>query len=70
MLRRSLLLSFPLPLLAQAPMPTTPLDRLRISIERITRSVNAKWGIYLKCLETKEELALNATDQMDTMSTI
>ncbi|MCU1257322.1 MAG: serine hydrolase, partial [Bryobacterales bacterium] len=41
-----------------------------ISIERITRSVNAKWGIYLKCLETKEELALNATDQMDTMSTI
>ncbi len=72
MLRRSLLLSLPLPLFAQtrAAAPATPLDRLQGAIERITRSVNAKWGIYVKCLETKEEIALNATEQMDTMSTI
>jgi beta-lactamase class A len=79
MLRRSLLASLgaslgaalPLPLLAQTPpaLPA-PLDRLRLAIERITRSVNATWGIYIKCLETGEEISLNAAQQMDTMSTI
>ena len=49
---------------------STPLDRLRGSVERITRSVNAKWGIYVKCLETGELLELNAAEQMDTMSVI
>jgi beta-lactamase class A len=47
-----------------------PLDRLRNSVEDITRSVNATWGIYVKCLETGEEIALNADRQMDTMSVI
>jgi beta-lactamase class A len=71
MLRRSFLGTLPLPLLAQAPQAVqAPLDRLRFAIERITRSVNATWGIYIKCLETSEEVALNATQQMDTMSTI
>ncbi len=58
---------------AQAPSPApspAPLDRLKGSIERITRSANATWGIYLKCLETGEEIALNADQQMDTMSVI
>ena len=32
--------------------------------------MNAKWGIYIKCLETGEEIALNADEQMDTMSVI
>jgi beta-lactamase class A len=41
-----------------------------LAVERITRSVNATWGIYIKCLETSEEVALNSTQQMDTMSTI
>jgi beta-lactamase class A len=69
--RRSFLGALPLPLLAQAPQAApTPLDRLRVAVERITRSVNATWGIYIKCLETSEEVALNATQQMDTMSTI
>jgi beta-lactamase class A len=36
----------------------------------VTRSVAATWGIYVKCLETGEELALDADRQMDTMSTI
>jgi beta-lactamase class A len=60
-----------LPLLAQAPQPTTaPADRLRMGIERIASSVNATWGIYIKCLETKEEVEIDSTRQMDTMSTI
>ena len=47
-----------------------PLDRLQANIERITKSLNAKWGIYMKCLETGEEIAINADAQMDTMSVI
>jgi beta-lactamase class A len=50
--------------------PATPLARLQANIERITKSVNADWGIYIKCLETGEEIALNADKQMDTMSVI
>lgn len=50
--------------------PASPLDVLRGNIERISRSVNAKWGVYTKCLETGEEIALNADEQMDTMSVI
>ena len=45
-------------------------SRLQQNMERITRSVNAKWGIYVKVLETGEEIAINADRQMDTMSTI
>ncbi len=47
-----------------------PLARLESNIERITRSLNAQWGIYMKCLETGEEVGLNADSQMDTMSVI
>jgi len=50
--------------------PPTPLQRLEASLVRITRSSNASWGIYVKCLETGEEVALDADRQMDTMSTI
>ena len=52
---------------AQTP---TPVQRLQSSIETITRSVNANWGIYVKSLETNEEVAINADRQMETMSTI
>ena len=58
---------------AQAPSPAptpAPLDRLKGSIERITRGANATWGIYVKGLETGEEIAINADRQMDTMSVI
>jgi beta-lactamase class A len=48
----------------------TPLQRLEQNIQRITKSVNAEWGIYIKCVETGEEIAINADRQMDTMSTI
>ncbi len=47
-----------------------PVQRLQSSIETITRSVNATWGIYVKSLETSEEVAINADRQMETMSTI
>lgn len=50
--------------------PAPPIQRLQASIERITRSVNARWGIYVKSLETGEEVALDADRQMETMSTI
>jgi len=54
----------------QPQQPPSPLSRLQTNIERITRSVNAKWGIYIKCVETGEEIALDADEQMDTMSVI
>jgi beta-lactamase class A len=56
---------------AQQPQqPLTGLPRLESNIQRITRSVNATWGIYIKCLETGDEIAINADRQMDTMSVI
>ena len=57
---------------AQPQAPQKPLARLEANVIRITKSVNAKWGIYMKCLETGEEIAINADDhdQMDTMSVI
>ena len=51
----------------------TPLGaqtRLKANIERIAKSVNAQWGIYIKCLETGEEVTIDADRQMDTMSVI
>lgn len=63
-----ILLTASAPLQAQQPVP--PLERLRANIERITRSINATWGIYIKCLETGEEIALNADQVMETMSVI
>jgi beta-lactamase class A len=61
----------PAPSSAQPPpTPATPLQRLRGAIERTTRSVNATWGVWIKALETGEEIALDADRQMETMSTI
>jgi beta-lactamase class A len=50
--------------------PQTALQRLQASIERTTRSVNAAWGIYVKSVETGQEIALDADRPMETMSTI
>ena len=61
------LLLFALAAYAQAP---APLARLESNIRRVTNSVNATWGIYIKCLETGEEIAIDADRQMDTMSVI
>ena len=55
---------------AQRGPTQTPLQRLQASIERTTRSVNATWGIWIKSLDTGEEIAIDADRQMETMSTI
>jgi beta-lactamase class A len=55
---------------AQQSSATTPLQRLRASIERTTRSINATWGIYVKSIESGDEIAIDADRQMETMSTI
>src|SRR5262249_47063894 len=55
---------------AQTGPPATPLSRLQSSITRVTKHVNATWGIYIKSLQSGEEIALGADRQMDTMSVI
>ncbi|HMD34219.1 MAG TPA: serine hydrolase [Vicinamibacterales bacterium] len=54
----------------QIAAPQSALQRLQASIERTTRSVNATWGIYVKSLETGDEIAVNPDRRMETMSTI
>jgi beta-lactamase class A len=54
----------------QQPAPPTGLAHLRGNIEQIASSVDTHWGIYMKCLDTNEEIAINADEQMDTMSVI
>ncbi len=67
----ALVATLAMPAAARAPeQAPAPLDRLRANIERITRGVNARWGVYIKCLETGEEIALGADEPMDTMSVI
>ena len=55
---------------AQQQAQPTGVQRLRSSIERVTHSINATWGIYVKSLDTGEEIAIDADRQMETMSTI
>jgi len=54
----------------QQPAPPTGLARLRANIEQIASGVDTHWGIYIKCLDTNEEIAVNADEPMDTMSVI
>src|SRR5438132_8666920 len=63
-------LAFIITIIALSAYAQPPLTRLQSNIERITRSINADWGIYIKCLDTNEEIAINAGKQMDTMSVI
>ena len=69
-LATSLLLSVTTVRTQPQPPAQTPLQRLEASILRATRSINATWGIYVKSLETGEEVAVDADRQMETMSTI
>lgn len=36
---------------------------LRANIEQIARSVDTRWGISIKCLDTGEEIAIKATSR-------
>jgi beta-lactamase class A len=56
--------------LAAQQAPPSPLQRVQGAVETITRSVNAQWGVYVKSIETGEEIAIDADRQMETMSTI
>jgi beta-lactamase class A len=60
------LLAAPEPSFAERP----PLSWLQDKIEFLTRHVNAEWGIYVKSLDTGEEIALDADTVFDTMSVI
>jgi len=55
---------------AAPPAPPTGLARLQANIEQIASGVDTHWGIYVKCLDTGEEIVINADEQMDTMSVI
>jgi beta-lactamase class A len=59
-----------LPAFSQTPTATKPIDQLRQKMEQISAGVSADWGIYVKSLDTGEEIAINADKVMDTMSTI
>src|SRR6476469_8040020 len=52
-----------------APAPK-PIDLLKQKLEQISAGVSADWGIYIKSLDTGEEIAINADKVMDTMSAI
>ena len=64
------LAAFTAALALQGPAQLAPLQRLDASIQRTARSINATWGIYVKSIETGEEIAIDADRRMETMSTI
>ena len=56
---------------AQTPPPANPpISLLQRNIERIAGGVHADWGIYIRSLDTGEEVAIHADNVMDTMSVI
>jgi beta-lactamase class A len=63
-------LLFVLPVCAQTPAAPKPIDLLKQKLEQISAGVSADWGIYIKSLDTGEEIAINADKVMDTMSAI
>ena len=65
-----LVLLFVLPAFAQTAPTPKPIDLLKQKLEQISAGVSADWGIYIKSLDTGEEIAINADKVMDTMSTI
>ena len=66
----AILLAVPVAIAAQPAATTAPLDNLKASIERIVGGTSAEWGVYVKSLETGEEIAVNADRPMETASTI
>jgi beta-lactamase class A len=59
----------PIEIAAQAPAPK-PIDQLRQKLLQISSGVSADWGIYIKSIDSGEEIAINADNVMDTMSAI
>lgn len=69
-LAAALLLLCPFSSFAQTAPAPKPLDLLKHRLETISQGVSADWGIYIKSLDTGEEIAINADHAMDTMSDI
>src|ERR1700760_4220764 len=65
-----LTLSLLAPIHAQTAPATKPLDLLKHRLETISQGVSADWGVYIKSLDTGEEISINADAAMDTMSAI
>src|SRR5215475_8316155 len=65
-----LVLLLALPAFAQTAPAPKPIDLLKQKLEQIGAGVSADWGIYIKSLDTGEEIAINADKTMDTMSAI
>ena len=65
-----LLILAALPLVPQTAPAPKPLDLLKNKLETIAHGVSADWGIYIKSLDSGEEIAINADASMDTMSAI
>lgn len=55
--------------IAQTPSPK-PIDLLKAKLTTISQGVSADWGIYIKSIDTGEEIAIHADTAMDTMSAI
>jgi beta-lactamase class A len=55
---------------AQTTPSPKPIDLLKTKLQTIAQGVSADWGIYIKSLDTGEEIAINADSAMDTMSAI
>src|ERR1043166_9829745 len=68
--KAAFVLLFVLPAFAQNPPAPKPIDLLKQKLEQISSGVSADWGIYIKSLDTGEEIAINADKVMDTMSAI
>jgi beta-lactamase class A len=64
------LTTFALSSFAQTAPAPKPIDLLKQKLEQISSGVSADWGIYIKSLDTGEEIAINADKAMDTMSAI
>jgi beta-lactamase class A len=63
-------LIFLLPASSQTAPAPKPIDLLKQKLEQISSGVSADWSIYIKSLDTGEEIAINADKVMDTMSAI
>src|ERR1051326_3766253 len=68
--KAALFLFFALPAFTQTAPATKPIDLLKQKLEQISAGVSADWGIYIKSLDSGEEIAINADKAMDTMSAI
>jgi Beta-lactamase class A len=70
-LRLAVSVAFVMPAVSQTPAASPkPLDLLKQRLITISQGVSADWGVYIKSLDTGEEVTINPDVAMDTMSAI